>query len=103
MFFHFCQEKLIFAVIFSEFFSSSFLESLGWLNESKFFAIKLESGEDSPKSLLGKLFGFDCFDEIGEIQAFEFFHGLDKVAVLGFSENGEGLAEFINGFDHFRA
>ncbi len=63
----------------------------------------MESWEDCSKSFLGEFLGFNSLDKVWQIKALELFHALDEVSVLGFSEDGEGFAELINGFDNFGA
>lgn len=97
---HFNEEAFAFGVILIELLSSGFFQSFSWFNKIKFIAVKLESWEDCSQCFLGELFSFDGFNEIWEIKTFEFFHSLDKGFVLYFPEDGEGLGEFINGFDN---
>jgi hypothetical protein len=89
--FHFSEEDFVLGIVFSKLFIGLSLQGFDRFDEIEFISFKLESWEDGSQGFLWELFCFDGFDEIGEIETFEFFHGLDEVFVLDFSKDGEGL------------
>jgi hypothetical protein len=99
MLFHFSEEYFVLGIVFSKLFNGGLFQGFGRFDEVELVSIKLESWEDGSQGFLWELFCFDGFDEIGEIETFEFFHGLDEVFVLDFSEDSEGLGKFIDGLD----
>jgi len=85
--FHFSQGNFVFSIVFGKLFLSRFFQWISRFDEVKFVSVKSKSWENSSKSFFGELFSFDSFDEIGEIEWFKFFHGLDEVSMLDFSED----------------